>query len=846
MSATCIRNVENITNYDYEYRMDHNTFNKDKLKKMLPVISPKITELIKKIDELDKSDMAKDQKLYKHMIFSDLKAEGGAKTVGGSLLANGFNLIYDKKLTIPEEIKKSSKNFAILCSTKIYKKEVTVGFRRKILDIYNDRPSNIHGENLRFMVLDYGFKEGIDLFDVKYIHILETPVTRGDEKQIIGRGTRFCGQKGLKFHQTDGWLLHVYKYRTIIPPKLKEIYKTDTLFELFMKYSKIDGDKEVITRNLENICIQSSIDFNLNKNIHLLNAEFKEMVKTASPIVTEPLFEKGVDKEINCALGCKRNISVPTELLLMVWYMMPSLQLIMEKWPRGTLCKNLMKNKDYCKRVNIVLRNYKEYIYTNRRMIADRMKSIKSSNKLIQGQLRNIYNFLKDTLTEVKEPNAIPQPPKEEMPYSQMQRFMRRYYKEYEWPEMKIENLCTEPVQENNKISFTPTQLALQHYFQPSNPYKGLLLWHSTGVGKTCTAISVATNSFEKEGYTILWVTRHTLKSEIWKNMFKQICSITLQDKQINIKEALRNPLKYLSKNWMLPITYKQFSNLLERKNQFYKEMVKRNGEADPLKKTIIIIDEAHKLVSGDLKPQERPNFNTLKKFILDSYELSKENSVRVLLMSATPYTANPMDMIKLLNLLRPKNVQLEEDLDKFKNTYLDSGNNFKDTDAFLDELSGYISYLNREGDIRQFARPVLHTVNVPMSLSNKDVAVQELEKLDVEYEELDVQKDKLVIQKKDIRTKGIAKQNQVFDACEDIKNKVEKANCKKELAKKLREQTRMELKKVKDEDLKYEQKMNQIKKRMAKINQDLKNYKELDPSQERVLAEKCFKQEAK
>ena len=39
---------------------------------------------------------------------------------------------------------------------------------------------------------------------------------------------------------------------------------------------------------------------------------------------------------------------------------------------------------------------------------------------------------------------------------------------------------------------------------------------------------------------------------------------------------------------------------------------------------------------------------------------------------------------------------------------------------------------------------------------------------------------------------------------------------------------------------------MNQIKKKMAKINQDLKNYKELDPSQERVLAEKCFKQEAK
>jgi septation ring formation regulator EzrA len=85
-----------------------------------------------------------------------------------------------------------------------------------------------------------------------------------------------------------------------------------------------------------------------------------------------------------------------------------------------------------------------------------------------------------------------------------------------------------------------------------------------------------------------------------------------------------------------------------------------------------------------------------------------------------------------------------------------------------------------------------------------------------------------------------------VLLAFENIQNKMEKAKCKKEIAKKLREQTRMEIKKVKEQDVKYEQKMNQIKKKMAKINQDLKNYKELDPSQERVLAEKCFKQEAK
>ena len=47
-----------------------------------------------------------------------------------------------------------------------------------------------------------------------------------------------------------------------------------------------------------------------------------------------------------------------------------------------------------------------------------------------------------------------------------------------------------------------------------------------------------------------------------------------------------------------MPISYKQFTNLIEGKNKFYLDLVKRNGKEDPLKKTLIIIDEAHKTSS--------------------------------------------------------------------------------------------------------------------------------------------------------------------------------------------------------------------------------------------------------
>jgi len=61
--------------------------------------------------------------------------------------------------------------------------------------------------------------------------------------------------------------------------------------------------------------------------------------------------------------------------------------------------------------------------------------------------------------------------------------------------------------------------LTIQEYFTPKSAYKGLLLWHSTGTGKTCSGISIATKSFEKEDYTIIWVTRSTLRGDIWKNI---------------------------------------------------------------------------------------------------------------------------------------------------------------------------------------------------------------------------------------------------------------------------------------------------------------------------------------
>jgi superfamily II DNA or RNA helicase len=846
--AECIRTVENISTYDLEYRLDHSSFNKEKLKEMLPIISPKITKVIEKIRALDEQDMKKDKKLYKHMIFSDLKSEGGAKTVGGAFLANGFQLIYDDHL----KIKKTSKgpnSFAILCSTKIYGKDVGIKFRRQILDIYNKRPENVYGEHLRFIILDYGFKEGIDLFDIKYIHILENPLTRADEKQIIGRGTRFCGQKGLNFDKTEGWPLYIFRYKAVLPPRLQQELEVDTLYNLFIKLSKLDQSKDTFARELEKICIQGSIDFYINRNMHEYNPDFKSILKNVEDnysrffILEKEGYGKTKKANIQCSAGCKAVINLPTELLLLVWYMRTKLELIHDRRPRSTLCKYLIDNKEYCKLINTIAENYQDYIATNYRKILSIINNINSKDTVIRNQKLDILKFLEKTAKEIE---LTPETPKNKMNYYDMQTFMMYHFKKYTWPQIKLENLCeTKPGQDSSTVEFTPTQLTLQTYFQPANPYKGMLLWHSTGVGKTCTGISVASNSFEKEGYTILWVTRNTLIGDIWKNMFKQICSIPLKNKKIDVEAALKRPSDYVSDRWMMPMTYKQFSNLLLGKNKLYEEIVKRNGKEDPLKKTLIIIDEAHKLLSEDLKPQERPNFSILKKFIHNSYEKSKKDSVRVLLMTATPYTTNPSTLIKLLNLLRPEEEQLVEDYDIFKTHYLDSQSRFKYPIEFLNQLSGYISYLNREGDIRQFARPIVEDILVPISESSQDKLEEKLKKIENELTKTQDSIDFHKEEKRKAKEKLKTEKQLLLNNCKLIKDKDQKEMCKKSIDQKIKQ---FEKAMTDESDLvinKLEEKMILLKRDVKNTKNIFKDFKESDPSQERMLLEKCLKQES-
>ena len=285
-------------------------------------------------------------------------------------------------------------------------------------------------------------------------------------------------------------------------------------------------------------------------------------------------------------------------------------------------------------------------------------------------------------------------------------------------------------------MNFTPTQDFVRNYFSPFAPVKGMLLYHSVGTGKTCSAIAAATTNFEPYGYTILWVTRTTLKSDIWKNMFDQVCNKSIQDRikaGEKIPDVQSERMRLLSNAWRIrPLSYKQFSNLVSKKNRYYDQLVKENGAADPLQKTLLIIDEAHKLYGGgDLSSIERPDMNALHAALMNSYAVSGMNSVRVLLMTATPITENPMELVKIMNLCKPIEQQMPDTFDLFASQYLKDDGSFttRGQDLFLDNIAGYISYLNREKDARQFSQPRIQRVLVPMVSESQMKYVEDFDK---------------------------------------------------------------------------------------------------------------------
>ncbi len=818
----CVRKRANMSKLNSVYKFDFPFFDPQKLMDDLPIVSPKLKKLLDTIDDLDKSDMRTHGRLFKHFIFSDIKGMQGAKVITSSLAAKGMKLGYNCDMktsangnvtygkieleTTHNLLKTRFNNFYLLSSVGVYEQPLSVSKKKEILARFNSRPDNVYGDIARIIVMDSGFKEGIDLFDIKYVHIFETQTTMADQKQVIGRGTRTCGQKGLVFHPTRGWPLLVFNYDVEINEKYRKTFSNSTTaFDLYLKSMKIDLRLFNFLSELEETYIYGSVDYKLNENIHNFSvaksgskSDANSSTKYSSANTIEslnsadfdiPSYSSSSSKEGGAGSKKNSNSTATNDSDSEVSSLNESVAVTFPSAPldfKGTR-RFIQKYFSKYKWTNVIMENLCGYagppLGKGEKKLPQRpsftppadvnneeipmpsasassthstpsLASSSTKETELSGLTPTSSVSSKQSSRTVSE-NIVDIPNLDELP-SGLSNKTGSNQKDSVIEELKVYSESSPSSTKSLNVikgggvstivNLSPSQAFIQNYFTPETPQKGVLLNWSVGTGKTCAAIATASASFESAGYTILWVTRTTLKNDIWKNMFEQVCSDKIrkiiEDNGMDGKAVPQENdarMRLLSNSWSIrPMSYKQFSNLVLKKNSFYQSLVNKNGTVDPLRKTLLIIDEAHKLYGGnDLSSIERPDMNALHKALMNSYVVSGEDSVRIMLMTATPITVDPMELIKLVNLCRPPERQMAETFSGFEEEFSlnEEGRFTKEGRArFLDEIAGYISYLNREKDARQFSQPIIKQVTVPLVASSEIEAL--IQKYDLPYEE--------------------------------------------------------------------------------------------------------------
>ena len=257
--------------------------------------------------------------------------------------------------------------------------------------------------------------------------------------------------------------------------------------------------------------------------------------------------------------------------------------------------------------------------------------------------------------------------------------------------EKKSKELC--------KFEKSSFQYLMSHYLSYRTPYRSILLYYSVGVGKTCTAITIAEsllinhNSLDEP---MIWVILPSaieggFKNQIFETIkLTDLSSITKQctgdtymklaniSKDFDMKNVEKR-IKKLIKSRYTFFTYEGFANFIDTNY-----ISKGKNVSDK----VIIVDEAHNIrSSGNDKDENKRVYSALLEVCKDGV------NNRLIFLTATPMYNEPKDIYNLFYLLLLNDKR--EDL--YSNDKIFDINNNINPSArdFISMMSSkYISYL--------------------------------------------------------------------------------------------------------------------------------------------------------
>lgn len=306
----------------------------------------------------------------------------------------------------------------------------------------------------------------------------------------------------------------------------------------------------------------------------------------------------------------------------------------------------------------------------------------------------------------------------------------RNLMKEYK--ENKLQ--CGKDVNIGDKYStfkYSNTQNLLRNFMSPISPYRSLLIIHGTGVGKTCTAITIAEGlkDFIKKNGKKIYILRHrefhrqlfeldkikrgmddiqctrleyinSVHPELIENCKKdpEQCQFLMQ----KIKKVLDEYYIFEGVKKWSRMVYNKINNGANKMSRQEAHNHKIRVIREMFSDSVLIIDEAHHIKSSgsDVK---------LITEMLNEVLKYSEN-LRLIMLTATPMFDKAEDITTLINylLINDKRTPILEPLFDKDGKFID-----ENKDLLLEKTRGYISYL-RGNNPFVFPLRLSFTINFP------------------------------------------------------------------------------------------------------------------------------------
>ena len=281
--------------------------------------------------------------------------------------------------------------------------------------------------------------------------------------------------------------------------------------------------------------------------------------------------------------------------------------------------------------------------------------------------------------------------------------FINKKYAKYKIPKKQktLKQICFP-----QQYEFQIPQKFLADFINPKTPYKGLLVYHRIGAGKTCTAVNIA-EKFKKLRRIMI-----VLPASLKGNFRSELRSLCAGENYLTDKERV-----LLNKLHPSDPAYNEIIKRSDARIDQYYTIYSYNKFVDLIKQgklnlrnTLLIIDEIHNMISET---------GTYYEVLYDMIH-SAPDTLRLVVMSATPIFDKPIEIALTMNLLmRDKQLPVgQEFINTFMDiTYTSKGPiyNVKNMDLFKSYVKGYVSYF-RGAPPTVFPRAELHFTRCKMS----------------------------------------------------------------------------------------------------------------------------------